>query len=552
MPQLSLLRLLVLATICWLVDSLLFLPVELPCNSVGAHRQGVAACSRGAGPWPRQDAMCRHHRLRRSAGRNAPLGCTGSDTGANSSVQGLIAEALQQELMGTLDRAIPLLRQACDGAADTSERAEAHFQLGRILSLQRGAGGQRVLESRHHFSRAMVSMQFPRPRVPQKKSDVEMHLQELRPEWIQFDSRLATPDRINDVLHCYADDRGRELVDHDLRRRDAALVAEALALHSYTAATVQSTFRFPGPQTPGPFYVRKRVDHRAAAALPSQPPRTAFDVLLRLFLIGVTVPEELVISLLGLQCVLAMRRLGIVDSSPLDDAQLFSYVQLYPLSLEPALSAFGEGLSQGRGGERQRPDIILSTDWPPPVSCSLEEEPVMYIGSDSLGLVRMAAIAAQVVPASSKPSGAGPVQVLDLCTGSGIQGIAFARLMAILGASAAVKCVDINPRAARFARFNAALNGLDAEVAAEGGVEVFLGNLYEAVGGEERKDGNKEKQDFDVILANPPFVPVPQALNAEVKRYDVFADGGGRICKDACLKSRHLSCLCGALHAAAA
>jgi len=353
----------------------------------------------------------------------------------------------------------------------------------------------------------------------------------LQPEWITFDSRLATLDDINKVLHCYADD---DVLDSC--SKDAAIVGETLALHSYTAATVQKTFRFPGPPTPGPFYVRKRVDHRAASALPSQQPRTALDVLLRLFLIGVTVPADLAVSLLGSPCVLAMHRLGLIGASPLDDAQILSYVQLYPLALEPAL--------QSAVGDTHQPskwpgsDVILATDWPPPVSCSLEEEPVMYIGSDSLGLVRMAAIAkvkSASVPDDSTSSGAAPLRVLDLCTGSGIQGIAFARMSALLGAPAAVTCVDINPRAGRFARFNAALNGLDVNVAGEGCVQVCVGDLYKAVSGKDHtsQGGRGHEVDgaggrFDVILANPPFVPVPQGLNDEVKRYDIFADGGGR------------------------
>ena len=151
----------------------------------------------------------------------------------------------------------------------------------------------------------------------------------------------------------------------------------------------------------------------------------------------------------------------------------------------------------------------------------------MYIGSDSLGLIRMAAIAAHEAAARPTPENGGPerrVRVLDLCTGSGVQGIAFARLMALRGASAAVTCADINPRAARFARFNAALNGLDAETAGDCGVEVRLGDLYAAVASPAPEDADAP---FDVVLANPPFVPVPQELNAGVMRYGLFADGGG-------------------------
>jgi len=104
----------------------------------------------------------------------------------------------------------------------------------------------------------------------------------------------------------------------------------------------------------------------------------------------------------------------------------------------------------------------------------ISEDPVMYIGMDSHGLV-------QAAPRNSCQN------LLDLCCGSGIQGIVASRYAkSILG-------VDLNPRAIRFSRFNAQLNGLT-------NYKVVLGNLYDVIGDEK----------FDVILANPPFVPSPQ------------------------------------------
>lgn len=74
-------------------------------------------------------------------------------------------------------------------------------------------------------------------------------------------------------------------------------------------------------------------------------------------------------------------------------------------------------------------------------------------------------------------------RVLDLCTGSGIQALAVAER------AASVVAVDIGRRAAAMARANAALNGL--------ALEVREGDLYRPARGER----------FDLILANPPFVP---------------------------------------------
>ncbi|MBM4321695.1 MAG: methyltransferase, partial [Deltaproteobacteria bacterium] len=87
--------------------------------------------------------------------------------------------------------------------------------------------------------------------------------------------------------------------------------------------------------------------------------------------------------------------------------------------------------------------------------------------------------------------------VLDLGTGSGVQGVLAARW------ASRVVSVDINPRALEFARMNALLNGVQDRM------EYHLGSLYEPVAGRR----------FDVILANPPFVPNPE--------YEVlFRDGG--------------------------
>jgi hypothetical protein len=75
---------------------------------------------------------------------------------------------------------------------------------------------------------------------------------------------------------------------------------------------------------------------------------------------------------------------------------------------------------------------------------------------------------------------------LDLCTGSGVH--------ALLASthSERVVAVDINPRAVSCARFNALASGIY-------NLEVEAGDLFEAVRGES----------FDLITANPPFVPSP-------------------------------------------
>ncbi|MGE0709378.1 MAG: methyltransferase [Planctomycetota bacterium] len=113
------------------------------------------------------------------------------------------------------------------------------------------------------------------------------------------------------------------------------------------------------------------------------------------------------------------------------------------------------------------------TDHDPWLAARVPREPVMYLGADSYYLARTTL---------HRPIRA----ALDLCTGSGVHGI--------LAAAHAERTVgvDVNSRAVNFARLNAVLN--DAWNA------VFLeGDLFTPVGNER----------FDLIVANPPFVPSP-------------------------------------------
>ena len=76
---------------------------------------------------------------------------------------------------------------------------------------------------------------------------------------------------------------------------------------------------------------------------------------------------------------------------------------------------------------------------------------------------------------------------LDLGTGSGLQALLAA------GHARRVVATDVNPRALRFARLNARLNGIE-------NVETREGNLFEPVRGET----------FDLVAANPPYVLSPE------------------------------------------
>ena len=172
--------------------------------------------------------------------------------------------------------------------------------------------------------------------------------------------------------------------------------------------------------------------------------------LVRLFLLRAALPESCIQALFGPDLFNALIKLGLLHAR---DGGIASRVDVWSL----------EGL-------------FLATDYRYMVlgpADHMDESPVMYIGLDSRGLVHSA-------PRASCG------RVLDLCTGSGVQALIASRY-----ASEAVG-VDLNPRAVRFARFNAQLNGIE-------NVRFHQGDLYAPVSGER----------FDAILANPPFVPSP-------------------------------------------
>jgi hypothetical protein len=142
------------------------------------------------------------------------------------------------------------------------------------------------------------------------------------------------------------------------------------------------------------------------------------------------------------------------------------------------LSIDEKGVARSRASLFPVGDCLVFSDhaWPMlphPGQANVPQDQVMSVGTDSRWLARVT---------MRRPVGA----TLDLCTGSGVH--------ALLAASHSqrVIAVDINPRAAQCTRFNVLASGAT-------NVEVVVGNLYEPVRGER----------FDLITANPPFVPSP-------------------------------------------
>ena len=111
-------------------------------------------------------------------------------------------------------------------------------------------------------------------------------------------------------------------------------------------------------------------------------------------------------------------------------------------------------------------------------------------------------------------SGLEAPRILDLCTGSGCIAIALASRLK----HATIIAGDISPKAVGMARRNAEKLGVADRVSVE------QGHLYEALA------GKVDVQPFDLIVANPPYIPTSQieTLPRNVREYEPVnaLDGG--------------------------
>ena len=260
-------------------------------------------------------------------------------------------------------------------------------------------------------------------------------------------------------------------------------------LDDYTHANIQQRMNIP-PQVTcrGPVYLTP-----VAAGTCKTPPvvESKLDCLVTLFLLGICLRVDTFNTFLGDDAIHLLQQLGLAFVSD-DNLLVVPYVHLFPLDCGCDCNC-----------DCNTTTLILATDLHPRVLSTTtvgtqHHGPVMYIGPDSLALVSH-------MPKVNQEW----KNVLDLCTGSGIQALAV--LQSTRCDDCTVTCVDINPRALQFTRFNAALNGLN--------VATIQGDLI---------TGNMEgvwQNTHDLILANPPFIPVPPTKEI-LKRYGLFSSGG--------------------------
>ena len=172
-----------------------------------------------------------------------------------------------------------------------------------------------------------------------------------------------------------------------------------------------------------------------------------------LFLLQGSIPGAELESLFGPGDQAALTRAGILEGR---GGAVRALVSLYPVGTDLIFSDHACPQLEPEGGP------------------TVPHDQVMYVGTDSRWLAR--ATVRKPIPSA-----------LDLCCGSGVQ--------ALLAAAHAtrVTAVDINPRAVRCTAFNAKAAGIQ-------NLEALQGDLYGPVG----------SRCFDLITANPPFVPAPE------------------------------------------
>lgn len=133
--------------------------------------------------------------------------------------------------------------------------------------------------------------------------------------------------------------------------------------------------------------------------------------------------------------------------------------------------------------------LLLTVAIPPQYPTAAWSKQPIYIGPDSFYL-------AGLFPPSMQGK-----RILDVCAGSGIQG-----LICLSRGAASATALEKNPAAAAVASLNAAINGLADRY------EILESDLFSAL---------DPSLTFDVVVSNPPFMPVMESID-----YPICGAGG--------------------------
>lgn len=283
-----------------------------------------------------------------------------------------------------------------------------------------------------------------------------------------------------------------------------------------------------------------------------------------------------------------LEHLGLAFPCELDPLMIVPYVHLFPMDVKVVGEAqnpesnFAKTIHQRDILNKKKPRkkaVVFVTDCHPKVLSrttvgEMEDGAVMYIGPDSLALIQHLPLSLHMTHIFKKDDtlktatkSSHPFKVLDFCSGSGVQALSTLVSLEDIEVDATAVCVDVNDRALRFIRFNALLNGIDDNRIQTIKADLITGKLLKqrerantiiGIRNEPNRtdiSGSKEidllntllclesTDKFDIILANPPFIPVPppQYIDEQnvsnvrstkhmgssiARRYGLFSSGG--------------------------
>ena len=268
---------------------------------------------------------------------------------------------------------------------------------------------------------------------------------------------------------------GREVNDEDIDK-----LASLLDHCDYCHSSIKSIFDVPVTSAYpfGPTYL-KPLNPGDIFELPTwediDPKLASLRCFVALFLLSSCIEMKSFVEVVGHETLLLLLRLNLVF---VDEGYIVPLVHLFTLDIP--------------SGD----NLVLATDLNPTVlrrtSFSETEGAVMYIGPDSLALVQHLESGIKKYKSNGGLLQSGGCNVLDLCSGSGVQALATMAMLSDMNASSVV--VDVNDRALRFARFNAKLNGFGDRL------RTCQVNLLDESG---RKSLLQADERYDIVLANP-------------------------------------------------
>jgi hypothetical protein len=265
---------------------------------------------------------------------------------------------------------------------------------------------------------------------------------------------------------------------------------------------------FPAWELSSPNYVQSFINRMTVNDLDSKD--FAIDVLISLFLLGSSVSAKAATQILGCALVKDLCALGVLyvmrerssnqESNIVPQTLIYSNIQITPVAHEDFQS-----------------DIFIATDYSH-ISKHCGFEPVMYVGPDSLALV-------QSMHGCGSVSNENPHKsCLDVFSGSGVQSISLMKC----GRVEKITMLEKNSRAARFARFNIALNMISFDAA-----YVIRGDIFTLSNIMTKDSDIIYPRKFDLIVANPPYIPSGVDIDSNGNNGDdenrgllAYGDGG--------------------------